>query len=119
MAGVKEVERTKEVEVKVVGDAVKELVVEKLRRYLDLMEEIERLQRECREIKEWLQEQGVGMEEPEKIVLPDGRIVKVSKKVAIRIQIDRKKLEQDFPGVFEQVSNEKEVESYEIRQVKR
>jgi len=113
-----EVAAVQKFEVKVV-EGEKELIQAKLERYLELMAEIEKLKKEADAIKSQLKEQGVGIEEPEKIVLPDGRIVKVCLKKQLRINIDRKKLQEEFPGVFEAVKQEREVEAYEIRQVKK
>jgi predicted phage-related endonuclease len=104
-------------EVKVVDKD--QLIKDKLEKYLELIEQIEKLKKEADEIKRQLKEEGIGIEEPEKIILPDGRIVKVALKIQHRTLIDKKLLAEKFPGVYEEVKKEQEVKAYEIRQVKR
>jgi len=93
---------------------------QKLARYMELMNQIEELKKEAEAIKTELKEAGVGVGEPVKVVLDDGRIVKVVEKVQVRETLDKKKAKELLPEqLYNQIAKVKKVKLYEIRQVKR
>ena len=94
--------------------------VHKIKRYLEIMQTIEKLKKEADKIKEELKNEGIGVDEPEKFEIPGIGIVKVSLKIATRVSIDKKKAKELLPEMlYKQLAKVKEVQMYEIRQVKR
>ena len=99
---------------------VEETVEQKLKKYFELMEQIEQLKKEADAIKKELKESGVGINEPQKFEVDGVGIVKVSLKKAIRETLDKKKAKELLPEqLYNQIAVRKEVEMYEIRTVKR
>ena len=104
-----------EVQVKVADNQgeLKEL----LKEYMDVVSEIEKLQKVAKVLKERIKEK---VEDVVKVEVPEYGIVKASWKVQVRESIDRKKMKELIPeSLLAQFVTPKEIKLFEIRTVKK
>ena len=99
---------------------VKQQTIEdELKRYFELVNQVNNLKEQAENIKRDLRDKGIGVDEPQKFNINGIGKVKVSLKKAIREYLDKSKAKSLLPeDLYDQIRSLRKVESYEIRKVK-